>query len=76
MEFEKLKEIIAGVLNVDRDEITYDTTFVNDLGADSLDMCQIIMEIEKVFAIRLEPENIAAIVSAEDAVREIKDVIG
>ena len=36
MEFEKLQEIIAEVLNVDADEITMDTTFVDDLGADSL----------------------------------------
>ena len=45
MEFEKLKEIIADVLNVNADEITEDTTFVDDLGADSLDIFQIIMGI-------------------------------
>ena len=43
MEFEKLQKIIAEVLNVDADEITMDTTFVDDLGADSLDVFQIIM---------------------------------
>lgn len=42
MEFEKLKKIIAEVLNVDEEEITMDTTFVDDLGADSLDIFQII----------------------------------
>ena len=47
MEFEKLKKIIAEVLNVDEEEITMDTTFVDDLGADSLDIFQIIMGIEK-----------------------------
>ena len=41
MEFEKLKKIIAEVLNVDEEEITMDTTFVDDLGADSLDIFQI-----------------------------------
>ena len=45
MEFEKLQQIIAEVLNVDADEITMDTTFVDDLGADSLDVFQIIMGI-------------------------------
>ena len=45
MEFEKLQEIIAEVLNVDADEITMETTFVDDLGADSLDVFQIIMGI-------------------------------
>ena len=44
MEFEKLQQIIAEVLNVDADEITMDTTFVDDLGADSLDVFQIIMD--------------------------------
>ena len=46
MEFEKLQEIIVDVLNVNPDEITMDTTFVDDLGADSLDIFQIIMVIE------------------------------
>lgn len=46
MEFEKLQEIIADVLNVETDDITMETTFVDDLGADSLDIFQIIMGIE------------------------------
>ena len=47
MEFEKLQQIIAEVLNIDADEITMNTTFVDDLGADSLDVFQIIMGIEE-----------------------------
>ncbi|HAL31726.1 MAG TPA: acyl carrier protein, partial [Lachnospiraceae bacterium] len=43
MEFEKLKEIIAEVLSVDQNEVTLETTFTDDLGADSLDVFQIIM---------------------------------
>ena len=43
MEFEKLQNIIAEVLNIEPDEITMETTFVEDLGADSLDIFQIIM---------------------------------
>ena len=43
MEFEKLQQIIAEVLNIDPEEITMNTTFVDDLGADSLDVFQIIM---------------------------------
>ena len=46
MEFEKIRTIIAEVLNVDINEITMETTFLEDLGADSLDVYQIIMEIE------------------------------
>ena len=62
MEFEKLQEIIAEVLNVDPEEITMDTTFVDDLGADSLDVFQIIMGIEEEFDIEI---------SNEDALQEI-----
>ena len=47
MEFEKLQQIIAEVLNIDPEEITMNTTFVDDLGADSLDVFQIIMGIEE-----------------------------
>ena len=51
MEFEKLKKIIVDVLNVDENEITMDTTFIDDLGADSLDVFQIIMGLEEEFDI-------------------------
>ena len=58
MEFEKLKKVIADVLNVDPDEITMDTTFVDDLGADSLDVFQIILGIEEEFDIEIPAERI------------------
>ena len=47
MEFEKLQKIIAEVMNVSEEEIRPETTFVDDLGADSLDVFQIIMGIEE-----------------------------
>ena len=53
MEFEKLKKVIADVLNVDPDEIGMDSTFVDDLGADSLDVFQIVMGIEEEFDIEI-----------------------
>ncbi|MGN0315150.1 MAG: acyl carrier protein [Fusicatenibacter sp.] len=76
MEFEKLTEIIADVLNVDKDEITLETTFVDDLGADSLDVFQIIMGIEEIFDIDLGSEEAQGLVSVGDAVEQIKKVIG
>ncbi len=76
MELEKLKEIIAEILNVDPDEITMETTFVDDLGADSLDVFQIIMGIEEEFDINIDSENAEKIVSVADAVEEIKRAIG
>ena len=72
MDFEKLQKIIAEVLNVDADEITMDTTFVDDLGADSLDVFQIIMGIEEEFDIEIPNEEAEKIVSVGDAVEQIK----
>ena len=63
MEFEKLQEIIAEVLNVDPEEITMDTTFVDDLGADSLDVFQIIMGIEEEFDLEISNEDAEKIVT-------------
>ncbi len=75
MEFEKLQKIIAEVLNVDEDEITPDTTFVDDLGADSLDVFQIIMGIEEEFDIEIPNEEVEKIVSVGDAVEAIKSTL-
>ena len=75
MEFEKLKGIIVDVLNVDENEITMETTFVDDLGADSLDVFQIIMGIEEEFDIEIDQEEAEKIVSVGDAVEEIKNAL-
>ena len=75
MEFEKLKNIIAEVLNVDADEITMDTTFVDALGADSLDVFQIIMGIEEEFDIEIPSEEAEKIVTVGDAVEQIKNAV-
>ena len=75
MEFEKLQEIIAEVLNVDPEEITMDTTFVDDLGADSLDVFQIIMGIEEEFDIEILNEDAEKIVTVGDAVEQIKNAV-
>ena len=68
MEFEKLKKIIVDVLNVDENEITMDTTFIDDLGADSLDVFQIIMGLEEEFDIEIPNEQAEKIVTVGDAV--------
>ena len=72
MEFEKLKKIIVDVLNVDENEITMDTTFIDDLGADSLDVFQIIMGLEEEFDIEIPNEQAEKIVTEGDAVEQIK----
>ncbi len=76
MEYEKLQEIIADVLNVDQAEVKMDTTFVDDLCADSLDIFQIIMALEEEFDIEISNEEAEKIVSVGDAVEAIRHAIG
>lgn len=73
MEFEKLQKIISEVLNVEEDEIKMETTFVDDLGADSLDIFQIIMGIEEEFDIEIANDAAESIVTVGDAVEQIKN---
>ena len=67
MEFEKLQGIIAEVLNIEPEDVTMAATFVDDLGADSLDIFQIIMEIPN--------EAAEQIVTVGDAVEQIKNAL-
>ena len=75
MEFEKLKKIISEVLSVDENEIAMETSFVDDLGADSLDVFQIIMGIEEEFDIEIPNEEAEKIVTVKDAVEQIKNAV-
>ena len=75
MELEKLQDIISEVLNIEKDEITVDKSFVDDLGADSLDVFQIIMGIEEEFDIEIDNDEIQKIVTVGDAIDEIKKTI-
>ncbi|MGN0426230.1 MAG: acyl carrier protein [Agathobacter sp.] len=75
MEFEKLRDIIVEVLNVDASEVKMESTFVDDLGADSLDVFQIIMGLEEEFDIEIPNEEAEKIVTVGDAVEQIKKAI-
>ena len=75
MEFEKIREIIVDVLNVNEEDVHMETTFVDDLGADSLDIFQIIMGIEEAFDIEIENEDAEKITTVGDAVEQIKNAI-
>ena len=75
MEFEKLRDIIVEVLNVDENEVTMESTFIDDLGADSLDVFQIIMGIEEEFDIEIPNEESEKIVTVCDAVEQIKKAV-
>ena len=75
MEFEKLQKIIAEVLNLSEEEIRPDSTFVDDLGADSLDVFQIIMGIEEEFDIEIDNEEAEKITTVQDAVDQINKAV-
>ncbi|BFL43699.1 acyl carrier protein [Agathobacter rectalis] len=75
MEFEKLRDIIVEVLNMDENEVTMESTFIDDLGADSLDVFQIIMGIEEEFDIEIPNEEAEKIVTVGDAVEQIKKAV-
>ena len=75
MEFERLQGIIAEVLNIEPEDVTMAATFVDDLGADSLDIFQIIMGIEEEFDIEIPNEAAEQIVTVGDAVEQIKNAL-
>ena len=74
-EMEKLKQIIARVLNVDPNDITPDSTFIEDLGADSLDVFQIVTELEEEFQITIPQEKVEKIKTAGEAAALIRNAV-
>ncbi len=71
--FEKLKEIIVNQLGVEEANIKEDATFVDDLSADSLDIVELVMNIEEEFEIEIPDEDAEKIVTVGDVVNYIKE---
>ena len=74
--FNKVKEVIIDKLGVEEDTIKTEAHFVNDLGADSLDTVELIMEFEEEFEIEIpdeDAENITTVGSAVDYIEKIQD---
>ena len=72
MEFDKLCKIIAEVLSVDPAGVKDETTFMEDLGADSLDLYQILLKVEEEFEMKISPEAVDEIVTVGQAMDLIK----
>ena len=69
---EKLKEILVEELDVEMEAVTLEANFKEDLEADSLDMMQLVMEIEEEFEIEVETEELASIITVGDLVAYIE----
>ena len=74
--FDKLKELVVDQLGVEEDEGTMEASMQDDLGADSLDVFQIIMGIEEEFDIEIQNEDAEKIVTVGDAVEQIQNATG
>ena len=68
MEFEKIKEILAEQLGVSEDEIEMDSSLTDDLGADSLDLVELVMALEQEFDLEISDEEAEKIKTVGDAV--------
>ena len=75
MELEKIKGIIAGILNIDPDTVNEDSAFIEDLGADSLDVFQIIMGVEDEFDIEISPVEAERIGTVGEAVELVRGAV-
>ena len=77
MEFEKLRQIVAGVLNMEAGEISMDTRFADDLGADSLDLVELIMSVEEAFDLgEVEDGTLENVKTVGDVVQFITSRVG
>ena len=68
----KVKEIIINKLGVDDGQVTPEASFTNDLGADSLDTVELVMEFEKAFNLQIPDEDAEKITTVVDAIKYIK----
>ena len=75
MEFEKIRDVIAEQMSIDKESITAETTFADDLNADSLDVFQIISELEDTFGMEFSNEDADKIRTVGDAAEYVKKAL-
>jgi acyl carrier protein len=73
--YDKVKEVIVDQLNVEEDDVTEDAAFVDDLGADSLDIVELVMALEEQFGVSIPDEQAEKIKTVGDAVSFIAENI-
>lgn len=72
VDFEKIKKIIVDQLGVDESEVTMEASFVDDLGADSLDTVELVMALEEEFGIEISDDDAEKIITVGDAIKYIE----
>ncbi|MBR1795255.1 MAG: acyl carrier protein [Bacteroidales bacterium] len=72
----QVKDIIVDKLGVEESEVTETASFTNDLGADSLDTVELLMEFEKGFGIKIPDEETAGIATVGDAINKVTEKLG
>ena len=72
VDFEKIKKIIVDQLGVDESEVTPEASFVDDLGADSLDTVELVMALEEEFGIEIPDEDAEKLLTVEDVIKYIE----
>ena len=73
MEFEKVREILAELLGVEKESVTPDSRLTDDLGADSLDLFQLLMRLEEEYDIETDDRLLDEIITVGDVARAIRD---
>ncbi|MDI6827122.1 MAG: acyl carrier protein [Armatimonadota bacterium] len=71
--FERVKKVVVEQLDVNEEEVTEDASFVDDLGADSLDVVELVMGLEEEFDLEIPDEDAEKIVTVADAVKYIEE---
>lgn len=75
MVYEKIRNMISTQFNIDEEKITMETDFRKDLGADSIDLVELIMSLEEEFDLEVEDEEVENINTVEDAVEYINNIL-
>ncbi|MCT4597069.1 MAG: acyl carrier protein [Vallitalea sp.] len=73
MDFEKLREIVVEQLDVEESEVTLEAKFIDDLGADSLDLFELVMAIEEESGVEIKNEDLPSVITVQDALNYVKN---
>lgn len=73
MDFEKLREVVVEQLDVEENEVTLEAKFIDDLGADSLDLFELVMAIEEESGVEIKNEDLPSVITVQDALDYVKN---